>query len=394
MVRFLSVFAFETSPFPLCISLENHCDFKQQKMIQNYLLDYFGQNIFVPLEYQIRNKKFCTLEDLKYKIFIQTRGDNDFELDPNDVSTDTQTPTKAPSSPRKKKASDEKTKRMLDPFLQSIVGLITAQKMSLADGPFSINSVSELKFSKEAKQDVNLLKQYSYDHFIRVYPQALRIQSSNFEPVQKWDLGVQMCAMNYQTYDRGMAMNKAMFRQNGGIGYLLKPYLNEPNIKSKGLSLKISILGSQEIEHMTNKKFVLMFSVTGSQEDSLKNKPKYIEPKNIDRSSVHAIYGLNRTNEVDEKEEVEVQSENGTATKTFVTIQHSNVIVFLLTRPKTAMLEVSCRQRGALSDTSITSTFIPLTAMRSGLRVIQLMNSKLGYMHDCLILAKFEFSFY
>ena len=393
VIQFLSVFSFEISPYPICISLENHCDHQQQKMLQNHILDYFGKNLFVPLEYHIKNKSFCTLEELKYKILIQTRGDNDFESENFDISPESPTPCSPVQTPRRPKDSPKISKRILDPFLQSIVSLIKAPKMNPSDSPFSIHSVSEWTFGKERIEQKGTIKKYAEDHFIRVYPKATRIQSSNFEPSDKWDVGVQMCALNYQTYDRGMAMNKALFRQNGGVGYVLKPYLSESASPPAGLTLKISLLGSQEIEEMSSKSFVLMFAVCGAPEDEAKNPPKFVEPKSIDRSSMHAIYGKNSIGELDEKEEEVETSETGKTRKKVYTIQHDNVISFQFNRPKTAMIEVSCRQRGSLSKAHIVSTFLPLTAMRSGARVIQLQDSRLGYKHDCLILAKFEFMY-
>ena len=60
-------------------------------------------------------------------------------------------------------------------------------------------------------------------HFSRVYPRGTRVDSSNYNPAKFWDAGVQMCALNYQTWDEGMQINDAMFEANGKCGYVLKP---------------------------------------------------------------------------------------------------------------------------------------------------------------------------
>ncbi|KAI9350891.1 PLC-like phosphodiesterase [Obelidium mucronatum] len=60
-------------------------------------------------------------------------------------------------------------------------------------------------------------------HLSRIYPSPLRISSSNPEnPCLFWAAGVQMVALNYQTFDRGMQVNSAIFKGNGGCGYVLK----------------------------------------------------------------------------------------------------------------------------------------------------------------------------
>lgn len=58
----------------------------------------------------------------------------------------------------------------------------------------------------------------------RVYPSAFRLKSSNFDPTSFWRSGVQMAALNWQTYDIGMQINQAMFAAGTDrTGYVLKP---------------------------------------------------------------------------------------------------------------------------------------------------------------------------
>ena len=72
------------------------------------------------------------------------------------------------------------------------------------------------------------LKRAMYRHnmryLMRVYPNQMRIASTNMNPLSCWRKGVQMAALNWQTYDLGMQINQAMF--DGGTdqsGYVLKP---------------------------------------------------------------------------------------------------------------------------------------------------------------------------
>ena len=43
------------------------------------------------------------------------------------------------------------------------------------------------------------------------------------EPTAMWAAGIQMVAFNFQTNDLPMQLNLALFRLNGGCGYVLKP---------------------------------------------------------------------------------------------------------------------------------------------------------------------------
>ncbi|MFH4980984.1 hypothetical protein AB6A40_007693 [Gnathostoma spinigerum] len=64
---------------------------------------------------------------------------------------------------------------------------------------------------------------YSRDHMMRTYPGAMRLDSSNFNPIQYWAFGMQMVALNFQTPDISLAINTAMFEQTGNCGFMLKP---------------------------------------------------------------------------------------------------------------------------------------------------------------------------
>ncbi|EPS25225.1 hypothetical protein PDE_00157 [Penicillium oxalicum 114-2] len=68
------------------------------------------------------------------------------------------------------------------------------------------------------------LEAHNRKFLTRVYPSAFRLRSSNFDPNKFWRRGVQMAALNWQTYDVGMQMNQAMFAAGSDrTGYVLKP---------------------------------------------------------------------------------------------------------------------------------------------------------------------------
>lgn len=68
------------------------------------------------------------------------------------------------------------------------------------------------------------LEKHNRRYLSRVYPSGFRLRSSNFDPNTFWRRGVQMVALNWQTYDVGMQMNQAMFAAGSDrTGYVLKP---------------------------------------------------------------------------------------------------------------------------------------------------------------------------
>jgi len=89
---------------------------------------------------------------------------------------------------------------------------------------FSINERAFEKLTKPGAREKHLLENHNMRYLMRVYPHAFRINSSNFDPLNFWRRGVQMAALNWQTYDLGQQLNEAMFA--GGAdrtGYVLKP---------------------------------------------------------------------------------------------------------------------------------------------------------------------------
>jgi phosphatidylinositol phospholipase C delta len=69
-----------------------------------------------------------------------------------------------------------------------------------------------------------LIEKHNKRHLMRVYPSGYRIRSDNFDPLKYWRRGVQMAALNWQTYDLGMQLNEAMFAAGDDqTGYILKP---------------------------------------------------------------------------------------------------------------------------------------------------------------------------
>lgn len=89
-----------------------------------------------------------------------------------------------------------------------------------------IYSFAESTFDKLCKNTdtKSQLEKHNIRHLMRVYPAAIRVDSSNFNPLQSWKRGVQMAALNWQTYDVHLQMNEAMFAAGTDrTGYVLKP---------------------------------------------------------------------------------------------------------------------------------------------------------------------------
>eukprot|EP00095_Tigriopus_kingsejongensis_P000990 maker-scaffold39_size501901-snap-gene-3.16 protein:Tk00990 transcript:maker-scaffold39_size501901-snap-gene-3.16-mRNA-1 annotation:"phosphatidylinositol-specific phospholipase y domain protein" len=89
----------------------------------------------------------------------------------------------------------------------------------------------------------------------RIYPKGTRTNSSNFNPVPFWLCGCQMAALNFQTPDKELQINRGWFLQNGNCGYVLKPECmvegcfdpDKAVHRMQSIELQISVLAGRQL---------------------------------------------------------------------------------------------------------------------------------------------------
>lgn len=281
----INKYAFVKSAYPLWISLEVHCNATQQEVMANIMKDIFGEKL-VTDKLEGCQDRLPTPEQLKGRILVKCKTPNLNEAKSadtngtgrrrgNSLTSPFSRPTAvaetpAPNSPLlgpnipgvrrgsnrrvntitegeipdvrealSSSSSDdsgaEKTRRSKQSKITKVLGdlgvyclgikfrgfddadcKIFNHILSFKEGTFLNNSAT--KASKGA------LFRHNMRYLMRVYPGQYRFTSSNFDPLIYWRRGVQMAALNWQTFDLGMQFNQAMFA--GGkdaSGYVLKP---------------------------------------------------------------------------------------------------------------------------------------------------------------------------
>ncbi|XP_037093122.1 1-phosphatidylinositol 4,5-bisphosphate phosphodiesterase epsilon-1-like [Pollicipes pollicipes] len=98
-----------------------------------------------------------------------------------------------------------------------------ARKPPLMHPCYQISSINENSAKKLCRKQPLACLVHTEVQIMRTYPAAMRIDSSNFNPVLFWACGIQSVALNYQTVDWALHVNSAMFEQTAGCGYVLKP---------------------------------------------------------------------------------------------------------------------------------------------------------------------------
>ncbi|KAM9828411.1 1-phosphatidylinositol 4,5-bisphosphate phosphodiesterase gamma-1 isoform 2-T3 [Syngnathus typhle] len=141
----------------------------------------------------------------------------------------------------------------------------------------------------KAEKYVNKIKgkkflQYNRLQLSRIYPRGQRLDSSNYDPLPMWLCGSQLVALNFQTADKPMQMNQALFMLNGRSGYVLQPpIMRDDNFDPfdrhtvRGLAevtLQIEVLGARHLpKHGRGIVCPLIeIEVCGAEYDSAKQK--------------------------------------------------------------------------------------------------------------------------
>ncbi|XP_016099258.1 1-phosphatidylinositol 4,5-bisphosphate phosphodiesterase gamma-2 [Sinocyclocheilus grahami] len=122
--------------------------------------------------------------------------------------------------------------------------VVYCQPRSKDKDRFEVRSFVENKIPSRNKSTQFML--YNRKALSRVYPKGQRVDSSNYDPYPLWMCGCHMVALNFQTADKYMQLNSALFSLNGGTGYVLQPELMrsdsyDPHQEKKNIRFTITI---------------------------------------------------------------------------------------------------------------------------------------------------------
>lgn len=117
-----------------------------------------------------------------------------------------------------------------------------AKKFKDVEKFYHMISHSEKHSNKKIDGNIDGYRKFTFKNMVRVYPNSLDIFSANYNPLLHWSAGAQMVALNCQTVDINLLINKAHFALNGNCGWVLKPaHLRQSGLVKPG-SLCITIL--------------------------------------------------------------------------------------------------------------------------------------------------------
>ncbi|XP_074047457.1 1-phosphatidylinositol 4,5-bisphosphate phosphodiesterase delta-4 isoform X1 [Macrotis lagotis] len=319
VVATIAQYAFQTSDFPVIVSLENHCSWEQQEVIAQHLTEILGDRLLITTLDGLLPTQLPSPEELRGKILLKGKkmGTLEEELgeapgDPEELEEPEEEEEPEPElepdvldfdetarneDKRKKKAGFEKSKPSLCPALSALVVYLKSVPFrSFAHSKahyrlYETSSFSEAKARRLVKEAGNEFVQHNAWQLSRVYPSGLRTDSSNYSPQELWNAGCQMVALNIQTAGLEMDLCDGLFGQNGGCGYVLKPaFLCDPQSSfhperppSPTLTLLIQVISGQQLPKVANSKEgsivdpLVRVEIHGVPGDTARQETGYVE---------------------------------------------------------------------------------------------------------------------
>ncbi|XP_036938060.1 1-phosphatidylinositol 4,5-bisphosphate phosphodiesterase delta-3-A-like [Acanthopagrus latus] len=241
VIETINEYAFKASPYPLILSLENHCSVEQQAVMARHLRSILGEKLLTKPLKEVDPHKLPSPEDLQLKILVKGKKERVVEecsSSSSDLSSSDEEASRcSEGKPRRKKEEKKPGVSKLSPELSELVVYTRSVpfksfEQSAKSPATDMSSFSESEALRHVKDSGMYFVRHNSHQLSRIYPSGQRLQSSNYNPQDMWNGGCQIVALNFQTPGEQMDLNHGRFLQNGQCGYVLKPpFMCQPDIK-------------------------------------------------------------------------------------------------------------------------------------------------------------------
>uniref|UniRef100_A0A3P9ALV5 Phosphoinositide phospholipase C n=1 Tax=Esox lucius TaxID=8010 RepID=A0A3P9ALV5_ESOLU len=276
VIETINKYAFTKNPYPVILSIENHCTVPQQKKMAEYLVEVLQEKVDLSTVNMNETRKMPSPELLKGKVLIKGKklpmnidddaeegdvSDEDSGEEEEEDEEDTRISTDVRFFTTVKIDGRGKTMR-LSRALSDLVKYTKSVRVHDIETQAYMSSWQVSSLNESIVNQIMALKpaqlvRFNQRQLLRVYPSNYRVDSSNFNPQPFWNAGIHMVALNYQTEGRMLELNKAKFSTNGNCGYILKPKcmnqgffnpnLEDPLPGQKKTQLVLKIISGQQL---------------------------------------------------------------------------------------------------------------------------------------------------
>ncbi|XP_076868769.1 1-phosphatidylinositol 4,5-bisphosphate phosphodiesterase delta-1a isoform X2 [Brachyhypopomus gauderio] len=364
VIKAIRDYAFKTSEYPVILSLENHCCVEQQKVMARHMTSILGSALLTkPLGSKMPST-FPGPEELKGRILVKGKRlnkldvvfNNNSEVELDSVSEEDEAAEAKEGEQKAKKSKIKLAKELSDLVIYCKSVHFSGFEQSREKQAFyEMASFKEAKAKTLAETSGMAFVHHNMDKLSRIYPAGSRTDSSNYNPVQMWNAGCQIVALNFQTPSKEMDLNQGRFLPNGKCGYILKPeFMRIPDFKFDASNLTNG--------RWLRKKSLHIMVISGQQLPKLnKDKPSSI----VDPFVRVSIYGVQADKASAQTARINNNGFNPMWNKTFV---------FVINVPELAMVRFVVEDYDSSSANDFIGQYtLPFTSMQNGYRHIPLL---------------------
>ncbi|XP_048223171.1 1-phosphatidylinositol 4,5-bisphosphate phosphodiesterase delta-3 isoform X1 [Perognathus longimembris pacificus] len=222
--------AFTVSPYPVILSLENHCGLEQQAAMARHLRTILG-DMLVTEALDLQNpEELPSPEQLKGRVLVKGKKLPAAQNEDGRILSDKEEEEEEEEEEEAVEVAEQRRRaKQISPELSALAVYCCATRLrtlhpSLGPPqPCHVSSLSERKAKKFIRETGNSFVRHNARQLTRVYPLGLRMNSANYSPQEMWNSGCQLVALNFQTPGYEMDLNAGRFLINGQCGYVLKP---------------------------------------------------------------------------------------------------------------------------------------------------------------------------
>uniref|UniRef100_A0A2K6TIB4 Phosphoinositide phospholipase C n=3 Tax=Saimiri boliviensis TaxID=27679 RepID=A0A2K6TIB4_SAIBB len=224
--------AFTLSPYPVILSLENHCGLEQQAAMAHHLRTILGDMLVTQALDSPNPEALPSPEQLKGRVLVKGKKLPAARSEDGRALSDREEEEEEEDEEEEEEAEAAAQRRLakqISPELSALAVYCQATRLRTlypapgAPQPCQVSSLSERKAKKLIREAGNSFVRHNTRQLTRVYPLGLRMNSANYSPQEMWNSGCQLVALNFQTPGYEMDLNAGRFLVNGQCGYVLKP---------------------------------------------------------------------------------------------------------------------------------------------------------------------------
>ncbi|XP_042955104.1 phosphoinositide phospholipase C 2-like [Carya illinoinensis] len=218
--------AFSVSDYPVVITFEDHLTPDLQSIVAQMVTKTFGELLY---RSESHLKEFPSPESLKKKILISTKPPKELHEASSSAKDETWNVNGEHEEVASHDRDDPTGEENAVPQYKNLIAIHAGKPKGGKDiWAIDPNKVRRLSLSEQELEDAVYTRgtdivRFTQKNLLRVYPKGLRFDSSNYDPMLGWMHGAQMVAFNMQGYGKYLWIMQGMFRANGGCGYVKKP---------------------------------------------------------------------------------------------------------------------------------------------------------------------------